>query len=47
MLQTAVIAKRVELLHQLLPAVTSIALLVNPGNPGVQGGEARLTRFLA
>jgi putative tryptophan/tyrosine transport system substrate-binding protein len=31
-LQTAVVGKRVEILHQLLPAVTLIAFLVNPAN---------------
>jgi putative tryptophan/tyrosine transport system substrate-binding protein len=41
MLQTAVIAKRAELLHQLLPAATSIAFLVNPGNPGVAESETK------
>jgi putative tryptophan/tyrosine transport system substrate-binding protein len=41
MLQTAVIAKRVELLHELLPAATSIAFLVNPGNPGVAESEMK------
>src|SRR4029077_11895359 len=28
-----VAAKQVELLHELVPTATSIALLVNPGNP--------------
>jgi putative tryptophan/tyrosine transport system substrate-binding protein len=41
MLQTAVIAKRVELLHELLPAARSIAFLVNPGNPGVAESETK------
>jgi putative tryptophan/tyrosine transport system substrate-binding protein len=31
-LQTAVVAKRMELLHELLPAATQIAFLVNPTN---------------
>jgi putative tryptophan/tyrosine transport system substrate-binding protein len=31
-LQTAVTAKRIELMHELLPAVTKIAFLVNPAN---------------
>jgi putative ABC transport system substrate-binding protein len=41
MLQTAVIAKRVELLHELLPAATSIAVLVNPGNPAIAESETK------
>jgi putative ABC transport system substrate-binding protein len=41
MLQTAVVAKRVELLHELLPAATSIAFLVNPGNPGIAESETK------
>jgi putative ABC transport system substrate-binding protein len=31
-LQTAVTAKRLELLHELMPGITKIALLVNPAN---------------
>jgi putative ABC transport system substrate-binding protein len=41
MLQTAVIAKRVELLHELLPAATSIAVLVNPADPGIAESETK------
>ncbi|WP_284275032.1 ABC transporter substrate-binding protein [Bradyrhizobium iriomotense] len=33
LLQTPVIAKRVELLHQLIPTATTIALLIDPENP--------------
>jgi len=33
MLQTPVIAKRLDLLHQLIPTATTIALLTNPANP--------------
>jgi putative ABC transport system substrate-binding protein len=36
-LTTALTAKRVELLHELVPAATSIGFLVNPTNPTVQG----------
>ena len=41
MLQTAVTAKRLELLHQLVPAATSIAFLVHPGNPGFADSETK------
>lgn len=33
MLQTPVVAKRVDLLHQLIPNAETIALLTNPANP--------------
>jgi ABC-type uncharacterized transport system substrate-binding protein len=41
MLQTAVTAKRFELLRELVPAARSIAFLVNPGNPGFANAETK------
>jgi putative tryptophan/tyrosine transport system substrate-binding protein len=43
-LQTAVVAKRLELLHELIPAATSIALLVNPANQALAEGDTREAR---
>ena len=42
MLQAPVIAKRLDLLHQLVPATATIALLTNPANPF---GEAERREF--
>jgi putative ABC transport system substrate-binding protein len=39
-LTTDVVAKRVELLHELLPAVTTIALLVNPKDPNAESDSS-------
>jgi putative tryptophan/tyrosine transport system substrate-binding protein len=42
-----VIAKRIELLHQLIPTATSIALFVNPKNPITTRAETREARIAA
>ena len=41
MLQTAVTAKRLDLLHELVPDVRSIGFLVNPANPGFAEAETK------
>jgi putative ABC transport system substrate-binding protein len=47
---TELVAKRLELLHELLPSATRIAVLVNPNNPGlardnIQQSEAAVRRL--
>jgi putative ABC transport system substrate-binding protein len=47
---TELVAKRLELLHEVLPGATRIAVLVNPNNPGltrdnIQQSEAALRRL--
>jgi len=39
--------KRLELLHELLPSVTSMALLVNPAVPAIAGAVTRLSQAAA
>ena len=41
LLNSLVTPKRLELLHELVPAAKSIALLVNPANPVAAGAEAK------
>ena len=38
------VAKRVELLHEILPGITRIALLVNPNNPGLMQDNIDLSK---
>jgi putative ABC transport system substrate-binding protein len=46
-LQTAVTAKRVELVHELLPKATRIAFLVNPANPVLAAADTKEARETA
>ena len=46
-LQTAVTAKRLELLHELMPAVTKIAFLVNPANRALAKSNSKEARDTA
>jgi putative ABC transport system substrate-binding protein len=38
------VAKRMELLHEVLPGITRIALLVNPNNPGLMQDNINLSK---
>ena len=46
-LQTAVTAKRLELLHELMPAVKKIAFLVNPANRALAESDSKEARDTA
>jgi putative tryptophan/tyrosine transport system substrate-binding protein len=41
------VAKRLELLHEILPGITRIALLVNPNNPGLMQDNIELSKAAA
>jgi ABC-type uncharacterized transport system substrate-binding protein len=47
LIDVEVTAKRIELLHQLIPTATSIALFVNPKNPITTRAETREARLAA
>jgi putative tryptophan/tyrosine transport system substrate-binding protein len=42
-LTIALVAKKIQLLHDMMPAAQSIGLLVNPANPGVAADSAEAT----
>ena len=46
-LNTELFAKRLEVLHELVPAAKSIAFLVNPSSPQVTEGETKLLQIAA
>jgi len=46
-LQTAVIAKRIEMVHELLPKATRIAFLVNPANRALADADTKEARETA
>jgi putative ABC transport system substrate-binding protein len=46
-LQTAVVAKRIELMHELLPAATTFAFLVNPANQALAEADIAEARETA
>src|SRR5438067_13739912 len=42
LLMIGLIAKRLELLHELVPKAESIGLLVNPNNPGIERDKTEM-----
>ena len=47
LLLSEVMAKRIELLHELVPAATTIAFVVNPTNPVNAGAEIKELQIAA